>query len=322
MPSYKKSDSRAYCKENMKGIWAAIPYPFDENDNIDEAGFRADIRHYIDDLDIKGFFIGGMIGEFWCLTKEERLRGQEIACDEAGDVPIIAHTGHTSAKEAIELTNAAIEAGATYAILANPYLGAQGIPERVRAFFKEYCSNVDIGVSLFNTAASGYSLSAPLVKAIAEDNENLCCIKNAQPKYHCDEVREAVGDDIVVSDPMETQWFFNRAYHKQQTYMSGPDPFLLQRTGNLGMQKYTDLIDEGNLEEAWTARESMNPIRRVADKWLWEPWARGAFPIAALKDWMDLMGMHGGPSRAPMIPLSTDEKAELTSDLKSVGLID
>ena len=135
-------------------------------------------------------------------------------------------------------------------------------------------------------------------------------------------MREAVGDDIVVSDPMETQWFFNRAYHKQQTYMSGPDPFLLQRTGNLGMQKYTDLIDDGNLEEAWTARESMNPIRRVADKWLWEPWARGAFPIAALKDWMDLMGMHGGPSRAPMIPLSTDEKAELTSDLKSVGLID
>ena len=41
MPSYKKSDSRAYCKENMKGIWAAIPYPFDENDNIDEAGFFA-----------------------------------------------------------------------------------------------------------------------------------------------------------------------------------------------------------------------------------------------------------------------------------------
>ena len=132
-------------------------------------------------------------------------------------------------------------------------------PSAFRAFFKEYCSNVDIGVSLFNTAASGYSLSAPLVKAIAEDNENLCCIKNAQPKYHCDEVREAVGDDIVVSDPMETQWFFNRAYHKQQTYMSGPDPFLLQRTGNLGMQKYTDLIDEGNLEEAWTRARVHEP---------------------------------------------------------------
>ncbi|MBT3434542.1 MAG: dihydrodipicolinate synthase family protein, partial [Nitrospinaceae bacterium] len=91
MASYKKSDARTYCKDNMKGIWAAIPYPFDKNDNIDEDAYRADIRHYIDDLDIKGFFIGGMIGEFWCMTKEERLRGQEISCDEAGDVPIIAH---------------------------------------------------------------------------------------------------------------------------------------------------------------------------------------------------------------------------------------
>lgn len=322
MPPYEKSDARAYCRENMKGIWAAIPYPFDGNDDIDEEGLRADIRRYVDDLDIKGFFVGGMIGEFWCLTKEERLRGQAIACDEAGDTPVIAHTGHTSAKEAIELTHAAMEAGAAYAILANPYLGAQGIPGRVRAYFREVCANVDVGVSLFNAAATGYSLSPKLIRRIVDDNENVCCVKNAQPKHHCDEVREAVGEDIVVSDPMETQWFFNRAYHGQQTFMSGPDPFLLQRPGRLGMRKYTDLIDEGSLEEAWTARESMNPMRRVAEKWIWEPWSRGAFPIAALKDWMSLMGMRGGPTRAPMIPLSADEKAALASDLKGVGLID
>ncbi len=322
MPSYKKSDARAYCKENMKGIWAAIPYPIDENDNIDEDAFRADLRHYIDNLNIKGFFVGGMIGEFWCLTKEERLRGQEIACDEAGEVPIIAHTGHTSVKEAIELTNAASKAGATYAILANPYLGAQGHPERVRAFFKEVCDNTDLGVSLFNTGATGYSLTPQLVKALVDENETICCIKNAQPKYHCDEVRTAVGDDIVVSDPMETPWFYNHAYLKQQTFMSGPDPFLYQRKGNLRMQRYTDLIDEGNLEEAWTANEAMNPIRRVSEKWIWGPWSRGAFPIPALKAWMDLMGMAGGPSRAPMIPLTAGEKKELESDLRSVGLID
>ncbi|MDA0999985.1 MAG: dihydrodipicolinate synthase family protein [bacterium] len=322
MPRYKKSDARSYCKQNMKGIWAAIPYPFDGNDNIDEKAFRKDLRYYIDELNIQGFFVGGMIGEFWCLTKEERLRGQEIACDEAGEVPIIAHTGHTSVKEAIELTNAAAKAGATYAILANPYLGAQGHPERVRAFFKEFCDNVELGVSLFNTGATGYSLTPELVRALVNDNENLCCIKNAQPKYHCDEMREAVGDDIVVSDPMETQWFFSRAYHKQQTFMSGPDPFLLQRKGNLPMERYTNLIDAGNLEEAWTAREAMNGARRVAEKWLWGPWSRGAFPIPALKSWMDLMGMAGGPSRAPMIPLTAGEKKELAQDLSAVGLID
>ncbi|MFP6889462.1 MAG: dihydrodipicolinate synthase family protein [Nitrospinota bacterium] len=268
MASYKKSESRAYCRANMKGIWAAIPYPFDKNDNIAEDAFRADIRHYIDNLHIKGFFVGGMIGEFWCLTKEERLRGQAIACDEAGEVPIIAHTGHTSAKEAAELANAAAEAGATYVIMSNPYLGAQGIPARVRAFFKDFCSNVDLGVSLFNSGATGYSLSPELVRELVDDNENICCIKNAQPKAHCDEVREAVGEDIVVSDPMETQWFFNRAYHKQQTYMSGPDPFLYQRTGNLGMEKYTDLIDGGKPRGGLDRQgvdESDPPHRREVD---------------------------------------------------------
>jgi len=322
MPPYKKSQARAYCRENMKGIWAAIPYPFDERDRIDEEALRADIRHYIDDLHIQGFFVGGLIGEFWCLTKEERLRGQAVAAEEAGPVPVIAHTGHTSAKECLELTEAAAEAGCTYAIVGNPYLGTGGIPERVRAFFRYVCDRAEIGISLFNFGASGYLMSPRLIREIVEENESICCIKNAAPKYHCDEVREAVGHAIVFSDPMETQWFFNRAYHKQQTFMSGPDPFLMQRKGNLGMERYTRLIDEGNLEEAWTAREAMNPVRRAAEKWLWGPWSRGAFPIPALKAWMDLKGLHGGPSRPPMIPLSRAEREELRRDLAAVGMAD
>jgi 4-hydroxy-tetrahydrodipicolinate synthase len=306
----------------MTGIWAAIPYPFDDHDGIDEDALRADIRHCIDTLGIEGFFVGGMIGEFWCLTKEERLRGQAIACDEAGAVPVIAHTGHTSVKEALELTNAAAEAGATYAIVINPYLGAQGHPDRVRAFFAELCAGTDLGVSLFNTPAAGYSLGPQLVSELVTDNENICCIKNAQPRYHCDEVRARVGAEIVVSDPMETQWFYNHAYLGQQTFMSGPDPFLYQREGHLGMRRYTDLIDAGDREEAWQASQELEHVRRVAEKWIWGPWSRGAFPIPALKTWMGLMGLSGGPSRPPMIPLTDAERDELAHDLRGVGLID
>lgn len=322
MPRYKKSQARAYCRENMKGIWAAIPYPFGQDDKIDEQAFRADIRHYIDNLKIQGFFVGGLIGEFWCLTKEERLRGQAIAADEAKDVPIIAHTGHTSAKECAELINAAAEAGCAYAIVGNPYLGTGGIPERVRAFFRYVCGHTELGVALFNFAASGYLMPPGLVRQIVDENESICCIKDAAPMNHCDEVRELVGRDIVVSNPMEAHWFFNRAYHKQQTFMSGPDPFLMQRKGNLGMDRYTRLIDEGDLEEAWTAREALSGVRRAAEKWLWGPWGRGAFPIPALKAWMDLMGMHGGPSRPPMIPLKPAEREEMKRDLAAVGLVD
>jgi dihydrodipicolinate synthase/N-acetylneuraminate lyase len=101
MASYSRSAARTHCRENMTGIWAAIPYPVDDDDDdIDETALRPDIRHHVDTLGIEGFFVGGLIGEFWCLTTEERLRGQAIACDEAGDVPVIAHVGHTSAKEA------------------------------------------------------------------------------------------------------------------------------------------------------------------------------------------------------------------------------
>ena len=49
----------------MRGIWAAALNPFDENLAVDEAGLRQNIRHWIDDLDIKGLFIAGKQGEYF-----------------------------------------------------------------------------------------------------------------------------------------------------------------------------------------------------------------------------------------------------------------
>ena len=47
---YRRSEAKEYARAHMKGIWAAALMPFAENHAIDEAGFRRNLRHWVDDL--------------------------------------------------------------------------------------------------------------------------------------------------------------------------------------------------------------------------------------------------------------------------------
>ena len=69
---YRKQDAKDYARENMRGIWAAALTPFGDDLRIDEAGFRANIRHWVDDLGIEGLFIAGKQGEFFSMSVAER----------------------------------------------------------------------------------------------------------------------------------------------------------------------------------------------------------------------------------------------------------
>ena len=79
---YTKHQAKAYARDTMRGIWAAALNPFDNDLSLDEDGLRANIRHWIDDLDIQGLFVAGKQGEFFSMSLAERKRNFEIAVDE------------------------------------------------------------------------------------------------------------------------------------------------------------------------------------------------------------------------------------------------
>ena len=72
--NYSRTDAKAYAKANLKGIWAAALMPFDSDLQIDEDGFRQNLRHWTQDLGIEGVFVSGKQGEFYSMTIEERKR--------------------------------------------------------------------------------------------------------------------------------------------------------------------------------------------------------------------------------------------------------
>ena len=59
MPKYVKADAKAYARTHLRGIWAATLTPFKADLSVDEAGYRRNLRHWIDELGIAGFFVAG-----------------------------------------------------------------------------------------------------------------------------------------------------------------------------------------------------------------------------------------------------------------------
>jgi len=317
---YARSEAKAYGRQHMRGIWAAIPYPFDEKGELDEKGLRRDLNRYIDELKIEGLFTGGLVGEYWTLTLEERKRGQEIIVEEvAGRVPTMPHTGALSVRDAIALTQHAQKIGATFVVIGNPPVSTHD-PEELYEFYRAICAEVDIGISLFNTPICGYSLSPQLVGRIAE-LANIFAIKNPLPVEHTDQVRKEVGNRIIVCDPSEPRWLDNIEKHKDPVYMSSPEPYLLQRPGKLTMRDYTLKAMAGDIAGARALSATLDPVRRIAEEWMGNKWNEPSVPVAVFKYWSELVGFTGGNPRAPTRPLSDERKRALRRELEAVGLL-
>jgi len=319
--NYLKSEAKEAARAQFRGVWAAIASPFLPDGRLDQAGLRRNMRYFTDGLGIDGIFCTGTMGEFWALTKEERKRIVEIVVEEArGRCRVIAHTGHHSADETVDLTRHAQDAGADFAIVINPYYPAAS-EAMIYEWFAHVCSKVDIGIWMFDTAYAGYGFSPELTARIA-GIENICGIKCSRPLEHYAKVRKLCGDRIVMSHPSEALWLTLMREHGASVHMSSAAPFLIQTPGWRPMQRYTALALAGRFAEAEAASRELEPVREVHERWMREPWVKHKIiAIACLKAWSEMLGLAGGPVRPPLPQITAQERQALRADLERAGLL-
>jgi 4-hydroxy-tetrahydrodipicolinate synthase len=318
---YRKSEAKEAAFEQFRGVWAAIATPFTPDDVVDEEGLRRNMRCLTDALQIDGVFCTGTMGEFWALTKEERKRVVEIVVEEArGKCRVIAHTGHHSPNETVDLTRHAEEVGADFAIVINPYYPGAG-EDAIYEWFRVVASRVDIGIWMFDTAYTYAEALSPQLTARIAGIENICGIKVGRPLSHYAAVKKLCGERFVVSHPSEADCLKLMREYGQKVHMSSAAPFLIQTPLWRPMREYVGLALEGRYAEAETVSRELDPVREVHEKWMREPWLQHkVIPIAQLKAWSEYLGLAGGPVRAPLLPLTPRERAELFADLDRVAL--
>jgi 4-hydroxy-tetrahydrodipicolinate synthase len=317
---YAPAEAKAVARERFRGIWAATTAPFGQDGGLDVDALCHDMERLTDGLGVDGVFCAGVMSEFWALSVAERHRLVAAVTEAAnGKCQVIAHTGHHSAAETIELTRQARDAGADFAVVINPYYPKAG-DDGLYEWFSYVCGNASIGIWLFDTRYAGVSLSLPLIDRLA-DIPNVCGIKVGRDHAHYLEVLRLVGDRILVCEPSEDTWLENMVEHGQRVFMSSAAPYLYQVPGWRPMREYTDLALAGDSAGAAEAAATLQPVRAAAAKWLHgEAARRRGSPVPYIKAWAGLLGMSGGPVRPPLTQVPPDELAAMAADLEAAGL--
>jgi 4-hydroxy-tetrahydrodipicolinate synthase len=318
---YSKNEAKEAARELLHGVWTALPTNFTADDKIDEKAMAANLEHCISNLELEGHYCHGNVAEFWSMTNAERMRVHEINVEVVkGRVPLIAGCHHQNPNEVIQLAQHAQSVGIDFVIILTPYIAARG-DDAIFDFYRYICERIDIGVVLFNTEAT-YPISATLAKRLAK-LPNICAFKQGVSKISSTvALRAAVGDQLEISVADEAPWLYSMGVWGD-TWLLNYCPHLYQVPGYLPVNDYTRASKAGDYNKATEIARSLNPLRTVLSKWIpGYGGAGGRVPAAEQKYWMELIGMKGGPVRAPCGELSAETKARMRADLAATGLLD
>lgn len=313
---YKKNEAKDYSRQNMKGIWAAALNPMLPDGSIDETGMKNNIRHWVEDLAIRGLFIAGKQGEFFSMSLDERKRNFELAVEAVdGKAGTIMSCSDQNFDTVIELAKHAQNVGADYIVVHAPMLHfIHDRDDTIYNYYKTICDQVDIGIAMWSHPDSGYLMSPELCARIA-DLPNIMAIKYSVPRDMYTRLTQLAGDRILVSTASEDEWFDNIVELGWQLYLCSSPPYLLQTRNDRRMHDYTELAFAGRIDEARNVRDSLDPVRSAL-----KTTRPGGKPQAHQKYWQELLGQAGGPVRAPLLQLTDEERAVTKAAFKECGL--
>ena len=181
--------------------------PFTPDDELDEEGLRGNIRH-IRQLGTHGGGCTWGMGEFWSLTREERMRVFDVVADEAGgDWPIGAHVTHTAYKEMLALADHAEQAGFDLLIAAAPYMVTK-TEQQVEDYIRLLADNTPLAIMFYNSPQFGIVVSAEGLERICRI-PNVVGVKEASFNQALSiETHVRVGRDAIISTPDE--WILSK----------------------------------------------------------------------------------------------------------------
>ena len=319
MADYAGDEAREWADENLRGQWSTLVTPFTPEDELDEEGLRANIR-YVRSLGTRGAGCTWGMGEFWSLTREERVRVYDVVSDEAGgEWPIGAHVTHTSAKEMMTLADHAEAVGFDLLIVGAPYFVTK-TPQQVLEYVRLLADHTPLAVMFYNSPQFGIILDPQGLQQICEI-PNVVGVKEASFDRRLSmEAHVLLGGDAVISTPDEWILFKGREMGFQQRVMfANTSDWRFDRPGENYYVQFIERATEGRIDDA-LYDERIRPIKALSDEW-WQRTVKrynGALPVSLCKAWGEMMGMAGGHVRPPLVDLGPDEKAQLRCAVDSV----
>lgn len=166
------------------GVIPPIVSPVDEDENIDEKGFRGLIEYCIKG-GLHGFLVAGTNGETMQLTQAERNNAVKIALDQVnGRVPVIAGVMDTSTRRVIENIKAVEDMGGTCAAVTPIFYDRHTSQDETVRHFAKILKETKVDLFIYNIPPfTGIKLTPDTVIKIAQMDERVVGYKDSAAAY-------------------------------------------------------------------------------------------------------------------------------------------
>lgn len=148
----------------LKGIIPPLVTPFRDDETIDEAALRENVRFMLK-KGVHGICLGGSTGEGHTLSTEELARSIEIACEEVqGRIPVVAGIIANSTRKSIEMAKAVAKYDVAALQVTPVHYVFKPSEDATYAHFKRMTEEVDLPVIIYNVVPWNYLQPALLVR--------------------------------------------------------------------------------------------------------------------------------------------------------------
>ena len=166
------------------GVIPPIITPVDENEKVDEKGFR-DLVEYCIKGGLHGLFVAGTNGETMSLTQTERNRAIEIVLDQVGGrIPVMAGVMDSSTSRVVENIRALKAMGGTCAVVTPVFYDRHTSEMETVRHFAGILEKTDIDLMIYNIPPFvGTGIKADTVIKIADLDDRVVGYKDSSGAY-------------------------------------------------------------------------------------------------------------------------------------------
>lgn len=251
--------------------------------------------------------VAGTTGEGPVLSVDEKVQLFDAVKEAVGDKAlVIAGTGNYNTADSAELSKKAETIGVDGIMLVVPYYNRPS-QEGLYQHFKTIAESVEIPVLLYNVPSrTSRNLEPKTVKRLAEV-ENIIGIK------------EAAGD-------LDQATELCRLKPKNFLIYSGDDSYTLPllSVGGHGIVSVAAHLVGNEIKEMVNAFKSGNVLKATEIHLKLFPLVKSLFMVSnpvPVKAALQILGYPVGGVKLPLVPLTLEEKTELTNMLKKFGLV-
>ena len=293
----------------LTGILAAVPTPFTADGSaVDEDALAALVDRLVR-AGVHGLVPCGTTGEFTSLSPEEHRRVIEVYVSAAaGRVPVVAGVGSMTTAGAIDLVQHAERVGADAVMLVPPFYDPLDFAT-LQVFLAEVAASTSLPIVYYNVpGATGIRLDADQIAELGAIDG-------------VDYLKDTSGDAVTLTDLIVSRSADIKAFNGWDTLtFTG-----LALGAEASVWGVASLVPEQAVA-LWETLAVLGYLPKAREQWR-DLWALSAYLesvnyVAGVKTALELLGHPVGPTRAPVQPLSAEQRAGLVRVLQPFATVE